>query len=306
MLKHIKIAGAILCGILMLINVGCGKKPPEPKPAEQSAFAVIDMQKAVQAHRKYAAYQDLLRQYKTLAQEADMEKEEELQMGTQAAIDPLYLQEIEKALQEEFVAKVTAKEKEINERLNKKAQTISAELDAEFNKYARQLDDEYQSQIFNLNLKMRTLNLTKEERVAFQEKIDALDKEYHAKMSDKERELIKKIDKMMETDKVAAEKEIADYATSVNRELSERSMQAMVPPKVDIPRKEEGARSEKAQKAAMKKLECTAMEESIIGDIKSKVEKIAAQRNLQAVFGNVLVNVQAIDITDAVIAELRR
>lgn len=306
MLKHMKVAGVILCGILILINAGCGKKPPEQKPAEQSAFAVVDMQKAVQAHRKYAAYQDLLRQYKTLAAEADMEKEEELQMGVQSAMDPLYLQEMEKALQQEFMSKVTAKEKEINERLNKKAQKISGELDAEFNQYARQLDEEYQSQIFNLNLKMRTLNLTKEERAAFQEKIDALDKEYHAKMSAKERELIKKIDKMMETDKVAAEKEIADYATSVNRELSERSVQAMAPPKRDAPRKEEGARSEKAQKAAMKKLECTAMEESIIGDIKSKVEKIAAQRNLQAVFGNVLVNVQAVDITDAVIAELRR
>ena len=62
------------------------------------------------------------------------------------------------------------------------------------------------------------------------------------------------------------------------------------------------AKSEKEQQLAMKQQEITALEDWIRGDIRNKAAKIAAENGLEAVVTNVKVNVNAKDITDALIA----
>ncbi len=48
------------------------------------------------------------------------------------------------------------------------------------------------------------------------------------------------------------------------------------------------------------------LQDSIIKDIQDKTAKIAAERGLEAVLGVYKVNISAVDITDAVIAEIKK
>jgi hypothetical protein len=296
-----------------LLAAGCGtKSTPETKTAAAPQVGILNVDKAVQAHSKYADYQRLQKEYNTLAAQAAVEKQAAAQGQAQDnAMPDGALQGLNEALGQEFNSKVAAKQNEISVRLNQKADQVRRDLSGQFDAYTKEIDETYQSQIFSLQLKLKTVQLSKEEMEALQKQLEQLQGERSAKLAAKEKELSGQLEAAMAPEKAAAEKELSAYANEVNTALQQQAAAKSA----EIAARTQTAplqsqvgqgRTETEQKAALKSQEITVLQDSIIKDIQDKTAKIAAERGLEAVLGVYKVNVSAVDITDAVIAEIKK
>lgn len=296
-----------------LLAAGCGtKSTPETKTAAVPQVGILNVDKAVQAHPKYADYQRLQKEYNTLAAQASVEKQAAAQGQAQDnAMPDGALQGLNEALGQEFNSKVAAKQNEISVRLNQKADQVRRDLSGQFDAYTKEMDEIYQNQIFSLQLKLKTVQLSKEEMEALQKQMEQLQGERSAKLSAKEKELSGQLEAAMAPEKAAAEKELSAYANEVNTALQQQAAAKSA----EIAARTQTAplqsqvgqgRTETEQKAALKSQEITVLQDSIIKDIQDKTAKIAAERGLEAVLGVYKVNVSAVDITDAVIAEIKK
>lgn len=298
-----------------LLAAGCGtKSTPETKTAPAPQVGILNVDKAVQAHPKYADYQRLQKEYNTLTAQAAVEKQAAAQGQAvdHAAMPEGALQGLNEQLGQEFNSKVAAKQQEISVRLNQKADQVRRDLSAQFDAYTKEIDETYQSQIFSLQLKLKTVQLSKEEMEALQKQLEQLQGERSAKLSVKEKELSGQLESLMAPEKAAAEKELSAYANELNAALQQQAaakgaeiaarMQQAAP--LQTPTAQ--GRTESEQKAALKSQEMKVLQDFIIKDIQDKTAKIAAERGLEAVLGTYKVNISAVDITDAVIAELKK
>lgn len=296
-----------------LLAAGCGtKSTPETKTAAEPQVGILNVDKAVQAHPKYADYQRLQKEYNTLTAQAAVEKQAAAQgQAADNAMPDGTLQGLNEQLGQEFNSKVAAKQEEIGARLNQKADQVRRDLTTQFDAYTKEIDETYQSQIFSLQLKLKTVQLSKEEMEALQKQLEQLQGERSAKLSAKEKELSGQLESLMAPEKAAAEKELSTYANELNAALQQQAaakgaeiaarMQA-----APLQSSTAQGRTESEQKAALKSQEMKVLQDFIIKDIQDKTAKIAAERGLEAVLGAYKVNISAVDITDAVIAELKK
>ena len=299
----------LLAGTILAAGCG-GKQAAEEKKAPPVAqIGIVNVQKVIQAHPRYAAYQDLQKQYNTLVAQAESLQQTTQQQAGPTGVSDSALQGINETLNQEFNTKMTAKQDEINSRLSQKAEQISRDLSAEFESYGKEVDQTYQHQIFSLQLKLKTVQLTKEETEQLQKQLETLQTERAGKLAAKEKELGDKMNAAMAAEKAAAGKELDAYAAQLNAGLEQQgaakaaelaSRMQQLPVKQVSP-----VQAELEQKMGMKQQEIMAMENTIMKDIADKAGKIAAARNLEAVLGQYLVNVTAVDITDDVIRELK-
>lgn len=288
-----------------LVIAGCGSQQAKTNPPAQSQIGLIVMEKAIKAHPKYADVQRLQKDYAALAARIDAEQAQSLAAGAglPPAASPAGL---EQAAAKEFAARMAAKEAEVKTRLQAAADQVSRGMGAELDAYARELDQEYQPQIFSLQLKLKTVQLSKEEAAPLQTEMDRLQKERAAKISARQQELLAKNDAVMKGKQSEAEQELTAYAQSLNGELAGKlaGRQAEMANRIAQPGTTGGP-------AAVEKLAATergivALQEAIITDIRDKAAKVAVQSGLDTVLTEVKVNVTATDITDAVIAEFKK
>jgi phage host-nuclease inhibitor protein Gam/Skp family chaperone for outer membrane proteins len=305
----------------MMLVAGCSTKQQvqEPKAPEKPLVGVIDINKAAKAHPKYNQLQSLQQDANTL--EAQVQAEQTAAAQRNQATLPLSdtsqgdMAELNKAFQQQFTDKMSVKEKEVNAKLAAKENSIHQTLSDEFKTYTDQVDKEYQPQIFNLQLKLKTVQLTKEDADSLQEELGKLQTEQADKMAAKQKELAAKMDEMLAPDKTAAQQELEAYSKQVNEEISKqaaakqaeiavRSSQQLSAPSAAL--QGQATDGSKEQQLAMKQQEIQALQDSIIENIRDKTSKIAIERGLEAVLTNVTVNASAVDITDAVIAECNK
>jgi len=313
MLNRTKIVFLAALLTVTVLAAGCGTKAtPETKTAATPQVGVINVDKAIQAHPKYADYQRLQREYNTLTAQAAAEKQSAQQAQAQdTAMPDDAVQGLNEALGQEFNTKVAAKQNEISTRLNQKADQVRRDLSGQFDAYTKEIDSTYQSEIFSLQLKLKTVQLSKEEMEALQKQLEQLQGERSAKLAAKDKELSAQLEAAMAPEKAAAEKELSAYAAEVNAALQQQAAakSAEIAARVQTaplqPQASQG-RSELEQKAALKSQEIAVLQDSIIKDIQDKTAKIAAERGLEAVLGVYKVNITAVDITDAVIAEVKK
>ena len=298
----------VLAGLMVS---GCGNKPPvENKPAV-AQIGIINVQKAVQNHPRYSAYQALEKEFATLRAQAETQQYQAAgDQGTLSASTDKALAGIRDALGQEFTAQMAAKEKELNSTLAQKAEQLSRELSTEFESYGKEIDQTYQPQIFSLQLKLKTVQLTKEEGEQLQKQMETLQAERAAKLSAKEQELAGKMDNRMSAAKAAAGEELNAYAAQLNAGLEQqgaaKSAELAARMNSQSPQASSSPLAELQKKLAGKEQEIGAMQDTIIRDISDKAGKIAVSRNLEIVLSEYTVNIQAVDITDAVISELKK
>lgn len=309
MSNHAKIGfiASLAAAVLLLGGCGANKTPEQPNPAV-SSMGVINVQKAIQAHPRYSAYQELERQFNTLAAQAQAQQ---TPAGTapNASVPDSALQGINDALNQEFNAKMSEKQQEINSRLSQKAEKLHRDLSGEFDSYGQEIDQTYQSQIFSLQLKLKTVQLAKEEMEKLQKQLEDLQSERSAKLSAKEKELAGRLEAAMAPEKAAAEQELNAYAAQLHASLAKQgeAKSAELANRLQPSSTEPAAgRSDLEQQAALKRQEVQAMQNAIIKDIENQAAKVAAQKSLEAVLANYSVNITAVDITDAVIAEFKK
>lgn len=311
----------IMMVAFMMLVAGCGTKQQvqEPKAPEKPQVGVIDINKAARSHPKYSQLQSLQQDANTL--EAQVQAEQAAAAQRSQSTLPLPetsqgdMNELNKAFQQQFTDKMSAKEKEVNAKLAAKENTVHQTLSDEFKTYTDQVDKEYQPQIFNLQLKLKTVQLTKEEAASLQEELEKLQSQQADKLAAKQKELSAKMNETLAPDKTAAQQELEAYSKQVNEEISKqaaakqaeiaaRDSQQLSAPGTAL--QGQAADGSKQQQLVLKQQEIQALQDSIIENIRDKTSKIAIERGLEAVLTNVTVNVSAVDITDAVIAECNK
>jgi Skp family chaperone for outer membrane proteins len=306
---------------LMMLVAGCGTKQQvqETKTPQEPQVGVIDINKAVKSHPKYNQLQSLKQEADTMSAQAEARRAAVTQRN-QETLPPAEMPqgdmtELDKAFQQQFTEKMSVKEKEVNTRLTAKENAIHQTLSDEFKAYTDQVDKEYQPQIFNLQLKLKTVQLTKEETASLQKELEAFQTQQADKMAAKQKELATKMDEMLAPDKTAAQQELEAYSKQVNEEISKqaaakqaeiaaRTTQQSPVPSTTL--QGQAAASDMDQQLVMKQQEIQALQDSIIENIRDKTSKIAIERGFEAVLTNVTVNVNGVDITDAVIAECNK
>lgn len=301
-----------------VLLTGCSRSTPETKQPEAPQIGVINMDKAIPAHPKYQDWQKLKQQVATLNQQLAAKSG-----AATAATDPQTagmnltgsaMDGLKSAAEQEFNAKMTAKQQELQGNLVEKANKVHDEISAKLKVYAEELDKEYQPQIFNLQLKMQTVRMDEKETAEVKKKLDDLKAEQEGKLAAREKELAQSMDSALAPERAAIEQELAAYAKQLDAELSSKlnAQAADLAGKVAesaqspalAPTAAEGLELE--QQLQMKQQEINVLEETIVNDIRDKTAKVASERRLDAVLANYKVNVSAVDITDAVIAAIKK
>ncbi|MDF2876815.1 MAG: hypothetical protein K0R22_3498, partial [Sporomusa sp.] len=202
-------------------------------------------------------------------------------------------------------------QQELQTRLAGKANKLHSELSTELKTYAEQLEQEYQPQLFNLQLKLQTVRMDEKEAAAVKKALDDLKAEQTNKLTVREKELAQKLETALTPDKTASEQELATYAKQLHSEISNK----MAAQTANIADKGTGPLSSSStaagvsaleQQFTMKQQEISALEDTILNDIRDKAAKVAIERNLDVVFTGQRVNVSAVDITDAVITAVKK
>lgn len=299
---------------------GCGtKQAQETKPSDIPKIGIIDMNAAVKAHPKY-------KQLLVLTQQADA-MAAQLEAGQLASAHQAQLtqsnsgipdvsqneiDELNRLAEQEDNMKLAAKERELNDKLANKVKEISQSLSVEMNGYSEQLEKEYQPQIFNLQLKLKVVQLSKEEAMAIQTQLDDIQAKHSTALNLKQEQLSKRMNELMapESEKLGQEldayhKKIADEraqkVTEKQMEFLNRANEQYKPVATM-----DSVTSKIPEKLAMKQQEIQALQGFILDNITDKTAKVAADGGFEVVLTHVVVNVSAVDITSQVITECNK
>lgn len=302
------LAALILSTVLI---AGCSRSTPETKPPEAPQLGVISMDKAVQSHPKYQEWQNHKQQAATIKEQLAVTAGKGITQSPASINVPGDMAaSIQSAAAQEFKVKIAAKQQELQARLLEQAGKKRKELSAQLEAYAGELNQQYQPQLFNLQLKLQTMRMDEQQATALKQEIDAVKAEQAAKLSAKEQEMAQQLEAALAPEKAAMEQELAAYAAQLNRELDNKlSAQTaelsakLTQPAAGVPA---AVNSSLQQQLGMKQQEMKVLEEFILNDVRDKAAKIAAERGLEAVLTGQQVNVQAVDLTDAVIDAIKK
>jgi len=298
-----------------LFIAGCGTKQAEDTTAPAPQVGMIDMNKAIKAHPQYNQLMTLGQQADTIAAQSEAQQLAAARQNPATSSPDMsqnQLAGLNKASEQEFSAKMSAKQDELSPRIAAKADAARRTLSAELKAYSDQLDKEYQPQIFNLQLKLKTVQLGKEETAALQTELEKVQAERSAALATKQTQLAGRMDELVAPEKAAVEEQLAAYAKQLNAQISQQAAakQAEIVGRSNeqqqIPVAPDQGTNGAQEQLAMKKQEIAALQDSIIANIIDKTGKVAAESGFEAVLTNVAVNVSAVDITAQVIAECNK
>lgn len=301
-----------------LLAAGCfNKSGKDTNTPVVPQIGVVDVNKALKSHPKYQELITLQQEYNALA--AKLEAAHSLAGDSSSTEMPGLAQPeapeinsgVNTALEQEFKTKMAGKQAELHDALNAKEAQLRESLKTELKDYSDAVDKEYGPKIFDIQLKLKTVQVSKEEMTSLQSELDRLQNERAGKIADKKRQLAAQMDRQMAAEQAAAEQQLKQYSEQLNNEMAQKSAAAsneimsrnqppsQPPVQAQVPA---GNRDEDEQRLAMKQHEIDALRQFILDDIRDKAGKVAAERGIETVLANVAVNASATDITDAVIA----
>ena len=298
-----------------LFIAGCGTKQAEDTKAPATLVGIIDVKKAVKAHPKYNQLMALGQQADVISAQLEAQQMAAVQGSSTASLAGMFQNEaaeLDKAFEQQFNAKMSVKQEELNRQIGAKADKAHQTLSDEMKAYSDQLDKEYQPRIFNLQLKLKTVQLAKEEIAVLQTELDKTQAQRSEALAAKQGQLAARLEELLAPEKAAAEQQLAAYAKELHAEISNQAAgkQAEMAARNNVqqlPAAQMGQSFSKSQEQlVMKQQEIQALNGFILADIKDKTAKVAASSSLETVLTNVAVNISAVDITTQVIAECNK
>ena len=208
------------------------------------------------------------------------------------------------ALDQELQAKVALKQNELNNRLKQRYDSLVQEKKTT-TPVISQADT---LKIVNLQLKLKTLSLSKEERAATEEQLQALLKGSQADVQVTTR-TADEIAALMAPAKAQAKKELDDYAQQVKKDLEGRKAdsQQVFQQQLGVLRdRPEPAvwNKEWKDKLDAKEKEMKDVKDAIMADIRDKAADVAQKQGFEMIFANYEGIGTATDVTDDIIAKL--
>lgn len=302
--------------VLTIFVAGCGtKKTPDTEVPAAPQVGIIDMTKAVKGHPQYNQLMNLGQQADTIAAQLEAQQVGAGRVAPNQAISDVsekQMTELNTASKQEFNAKMSAKQEELSPRITAKVDSSRKALSDEMKTYNDQVDKEYQPQIFNLQLKLKTVQLSKEEAATTQAELEKVQAKRSEALGVKQKQLSARMDELVAPEKAAVDAELAAYAQDLNEQISQQAAakQGEIVARGNEQQKpvaqNNQAQSGMPEQLAMKKQEYAALQASIIANVIEKASKIAVDNGYEAVLTNVAVNVNAVDITTQVIDECNK
>jgi uncharacterized small protein (DUF1192 family) len=297
------------------IVAGCGfNKTQNTTTPNPVLIGIIDMQQAIKAHPKYAILMQKQKEYGTLLAQIQAENNaNQVDSANGISAPQGEINGLADAASQEYNARMSAKENELKAQMNADADQIRKDLAGQLDDYGREVDKEYQPQIFSLQLKLKTVQLTKDEMAAVQAEMERLQSARAAKMAAKQKELADKMNQIMSAKQAEQQQKLTSYGQQLHAEIDQKitakqaEMAQDMAKQADLNRTNNNDKLDNnQQQLALKQQEINAIQDGILNDIRDKAAKVAAGKNIDTVLTNIMANVKAEDITAAVIAEFNK
>ncbi|MCE5286579.1 MAG: hypothetical protein LLG02_12130 [Pelosinus sp.] len=298
-----------------LVMTGCfGKTQPQDTkaPVIENKLGIIDMNKIVKAHPRYNEYQTLQLQINAL----NYQLEAKAQLAAPEALlnQPSEFQESEtagglsKSSQVGSDVKLAKKREQLNDQYNAQAAKAKQSAAAQLEAYRTELEKEYVLPLFNLKLK-QTASLSQSDAAAVQAEIEKIKIEQQQKYAAKAALLESQMNQLVAAEYEHLQAEMLAYQKELNKEAvavkpAESAVQDSWSP---LPIENDSADQVKLteQLSALQQKQAL-LEQQILEDIQNKTGQIAAEKGLDTVITNIKVNIRALDITELVIAGLKK
>ena len=267
-----KLLAALALGCILTAFSGCAsQKPAGSPPAKPTppAHAMADVQKVLEAH----PLRGKLRQM-----EQELASAEDKAAADTSAMD---------TARREYETAMKVREDSDKAVLAKKQTELGDELTEQRRSYIDTLEKEYRPLLFNIDLKLNTVQVSATEKEALQKERDRLLAERQQKLKAKEEELAARFQKEM--DAFAAE--LAGKSEAYAKQWMEQRMQRL--------QQETASPEREKQRQAIVELS-----NRMIDDVRAAVAKIALQEKLELVWLRPAVHMPIKDITDLVTREI--
>ena len=294
----------IVVTALALMLSACGKI------GSGERVAVVNWDKALQEHPQHSRLQKLKEEYSLLL---DKRREQEIigktRMSNLAKLYQLKQNSKQNFLSADFMTRMMEKQTAEQEKLKQLSNQIADQIDRELAEEEKKLNEHYRLRLFNLRLKLDTVRMVPEERKKVEAELKAVQAE-----RDSDRMLLMQhkfglVNQRMEPHVKAMQQRLDAYALQLQTQMRAEM------------KKDSGKDDVALQKvpAALKELLGTVdeeldkqqqaietMETAIKKDMESVVAKLAKERGYSVVFHKYRTNVSADDITEDVIAGLKK
>ncbi len=284
---------AVCCFLGALTLSGCGcfpEKTETPKPAEP-VYAVADEETIFKAHSRYSEYFRLQQEYDMLLDKYRVEQEQLVRLAAEK--EPEAAEAAKKAAEEEFRIRMQIKETSLNRQLENLYREIS--LRHADKKEAAPLSTTEQTEIANLQLKLKVLGVSGQEKTEAQEELatllDGTKTVFRTEgwTADEKAEMAAR--------KAAAEAELSAYAEEVAREIRERQAgEGLSFEKFGLPSPEEW-NLKWSDSLKTKQQEIDTIREDMLADIREAAAVIAQKKKIDVIFVRYEAAVRAEDVT---------
>ncbi len=300
------IVGIVLAA---LITGGCTSKPSvDNKQPDHTGMGIINMEKVIIAHPRYAEFQAAQKKFENInLQIQNMRVSQQANSSNITA--PNAGSGIDKQLEQEYNARMTEKHRELNKQFAAVVEANEKKISAEMAEYRRQLEQEYGLPIFNLQLKIKTVQLTKEQMAEVQKQIQQLEQARSKKLQAKQQELSAKLNELLKPQQQIIEEELKKFSEQLNSDLTAKRSAALAnveENRAKLQVQMGNAPGDLAKQATELQTKGKQIHDAIVADITQQISKIAAEKGLHTVLTNISVNVTALDITDDVIKLIKK
>ena len=266
--------GLAVLGCAGVLLTGCSAtQPQQGKPElakpQSPQYAVVDMQKLLDQHPKR---EELRKMEQKLA--ADQAK----------AQDKTALME---TAQREFEAAMKVRQNEDRAALEKKQAQLREQLNEERRRYIGVLEEEYRPLLFNIELKLKTVQQTPTETQKLQQEKQRVEAEMQLKLKAKEEELANRF-----------HKEMGDYVAELSRRSEAYAKKWQDDRLAEIQKPVSSPELEKDRQ------EIVQLSQKMIQEVRSAVGRVAEKEKIDIVWLKSAVKGSAKEITDLVAKEL--
>lgn len=267
---HRKAVAALALGCILMGSAGCATTSPVPpiKPPE-TVHAMVDVQKALEAHPKRAALRQL---------EQDLAAADAKMADNTAAMD---------TARQEYESAMKIRQNEDRAALEKKQTQLGDTLNEERRIFIEALEAEYRPQLFNLDLKIQTVQRSPSETQALQKEKEQLETQRNGKLKEKEAELATRFQNEMDAFAAELSRQSEAYANKWTEDRMQQLQKSAVSPEQDKQRQQ-----------------IVELSSRMIQDIRAAVAKVAAQEKIEMVWLRPVVRQPLKDITDSVVREI--
>lgn len=314
------ISVGIVVIVALLLGLFIHNRLDDKKTAEAPNMPKIGIVKMENVIKFNPSYDEYMKAKKELEELDAQYKSEQQSLTVKSQEQALALQslgsdkEITDLLNTELISKVKAKEQELNIAYEKQRIAL-------INKYRGQVKTEMTEadlRIVNLQLELSSntgpIAVTEEQKAAVDSERAAKEQELKELLASRSQpvqgnlqELEQKVDAELAPLRASGQKELDDYATNLQKELLARR-DTMMKAKADsilatnnLPNPAEWNSSWDSRLNA-KKSEVDALHDAILEDVRMRAMVVAKEKNLDLIVINEVSNVNAIDVTDAIIA----